>query len=56
MHAVPLPLSLSDISHYLSYRRLMIDPEIIEKSVFALDDAFRSEWKNSQGKGEGKSY
>ncbi|MDU4288328.1 hypothetical protein [Mixta calida] len=50
MAATPLPLSLEDISAYLSHKPLQIDPEEFEAAIFALDDADRAEWERRQDK------
>lgn len=44
MAGVPLPLSLSDIDHYLVSRSILIDRTEFDAAILALDDAWRAEW------------
>ena len=48
MNAVPLPLGIHDIDSYLHSRPILIDRPEFEACIFALDDAYRNDWAESQ--------
>ncbi|GAA0473534.1 hypothetical protein GCM10009413_06850 [Tatumella punctata] len=48
MAASPLPISIRDIDAYLAPRPLVVDRELFEAAIFALDDEYRAEWSRQQ--------
>jgi len=48
MAASPLPLSIRDIDAYLVSRPVVVDRDLFEAAIFALDDEYREEWSRQQ--------
>ncbi|GAA0473596.1 MULTISPECIES: hypothetical protein [Tatumella] len=55
MAASPLPISIRDIDAYLAPRPLVVDRELFEAAIFALDDEYRAEWSRQQQQVEANS-
>lgn len=55
MTASPLPISIRDIDAYLAPRPLVVDRELFEAAIFALDDEYRAEWSRQQQQVEANS-
>ena len=48
MAASPLPISIRDIDAYLTSRPMVVDRDLFEAAIFALDDEYREEWSRQQ--------
>lgn len=50
MTAVPLPLCVKDISDVLAVYPVLASRELIDETVFAIDDVWLDAWGKLQGK------
>ena len=50
MTTIPLPLTVQDISDVLAVYPVLASRELIDETVFAIDDIWLDEWAKSQDK------
>jgi len=48
MAVSPLPIAIRDIDAYLASRPVVVDRDLFEAAIFALDDEYREEWSRQQ--------